>query len=64
MRRRELIIGGMVGAWPLIVRAQPADQMRLVGVLMGSRRDDTVSEVHLTTFRKGLADLGWVEGRR
>lgn len=63
MRRREFIIGGMAGAWPLIVRAQPADQMRLVGVLMGSRQDDTVSEAHLTTFRNGLAELGWVEGR-
>ncbi len=65
MRRREFItlLGGVAGAWPLTVRAQPAGQTRLVGVLMASRQDDAVSEARLTAFRNGLADLGWVEGR-
>ncbi len=65
MRRREFItlLGGTAAAWPLMARAQSAGQTRLVGVLMASRQDDTVSEARLGAFRNGLADLGWVDGR-
>jgi putative ABC transport system substrate-binding protein len=65
MRRRTFItlFGGMAGTWPLMLRAQPAHQARLIGVLMASRQDDTVSEARLTAFRDGLAALGWVDGR-
>jgi putative tryptophan/tyrosine transport system substrate-binding protein len=64
VRRREFIalIGGAL-TWPLAAQAQALDKIRLIGALMASRHDDTVSEPRLTAFRQGLAALAWVEGR-
>lgn len=48
-------------AMPLLARAQDARRARRVGVLLlASARS---SEVWLAAFRKGMADLRWVEGR-
>jgi putative ABC transport system substrate-binding protein len=64
MRRREFItlLGG-AAAWPLSARAQRPDQIRRVGVLMGSAEDDPDSKPRLGAFRQGLEKLGWSEGR-
>jgi putative tryptophan/tyrosine transport system substrate-binding protein len=63
MRRRELIagLGGAVVAWPLVARAQQG--LRRVGVLMNVVKDDPGGVADMTAFRKGLAELGWDEGR-
>ncbi len=64
MRRREFItlLGG-AAAWPLSARAQQADRIRRVGVLIGLAEDDPDSKVRLAAFRQGLEKLGWSEGR-
>ena len=60
MRRREFItlLGGAVAAWPLVARGQqPA--MPVVGHLTVGPPAE-----HLTaTFRDGLAEAGYLEGR-
>jgi putative tryptophan/tyrosine transport system substrate-binding protein len=63
-RRRDFfaLVGSAVAEWPLVSRAQQSDQIRRIGVLMGTAAEDTESKAELTAFRDSLAKLGWVEG--
>ena len=64
MRRREFIAGlGTASAWPLAARAQPAERVRRIGVLMGPEENDPFYKSILTTFTQALAGLGWTDGR-
>jgi putative tryptophan/tyrosine transport system substrate-binding protein len=64
MRRREFItlLGSAAATWPLAARAQRADRVRLVGVLMAYAESDPVAQSWLAAFRGGLTKLGWTEG--
>ena len=61
MRRRSFIQG--IAAFTVAARAQPADRMRRVGLLMGYREDDAEGQANLAAFRQALQQLGWIEGR-
>jgi len=65
MRRRKFItlLGGAAAAWPLAARAQPAERMRRIGVLMPLAADDPEAKARLAAFQQGLQELGWIEGR-
>ena len=65
MQRRDFIkvIGGGVIAWPLAVHAQQPERVRRVGVLMGYPDGDKQAQAGADALRKGLQDLGWIEGR-
>jgi putative tryptophan/tyrosine transport system substrate-binding protein len=62
MRRRQFI--GLVGSfsvtWPLEVRAQQAERVRRIGVLMSF--GDLTAQSYVTAFRSALTKLGWTEG--
>jgi putative tryptophan/tyrosine transport system substrate-binding protein len=64
MRRREFItlLGGAAG-WPIVARAQQADRVRRIGVLMGYAEDDPETKPRLAAFRQMLEKRGWSEGR-
>jgi putative ABC transport system substrate-binding protein len=64
MRRRDFIaaIGGVV-AWPLAVRAQQADRMRRVWVLLPYPEGDPEAQSRIAAFEQRLKDLGWANGR-
>jgi ABC-type uncharacterized transport system substrate-binding protein len=64
MRRREFItlLGG-AAAWPLVARAQPAERIRRVGVLMGAASDDPDAQANIAALHQGLQEAGWVIGR-
>jgi putative tryptophan/tyrosine transport system substrate-binding protein len=64
MRRRGFItlLGGAAVAWPLAARAQPAP-LRRVGIFMDLSEQDPEGQARVAAFRKGLQDLGWIEGR-
>ena len=64
MRRREFI--GLVGgaaAWPLPARAQQAERMRRIGILLPATADDAVFQARVGAFHQALAPLGWTIGR-
>ena len=64
MRRRTFIAGlGSAAAWPLAGRAQPAERVRRVGVLMPYDENDPVVKPRVSAFTQALADLGWTDGR-
>jgi ABC-type uncharacterized transport system substrate-binding protein len=64
MRRREfiLLVGSAV-AWPPAAQAQQSDRVRRVGLLLGIAENDPEAQSRVAAFRRGLRDLGWVEGR-
>ena len=59
-RRQFLGVVGAVVAIPLAARAQ---QMRHIGVLVVSAKDDPDTAARLAGLRQGLERLGWFEGR-
>src|SRR5262249_19551357 len=64
MKRRGFItlLGGAAAAWSLAARAQQAERMRRVGVLMGVA-DDAEGQARIKGLQQGLHELGWIEGR-
>jgi putative tryptophan/tyrosine transport system substrate-binding protein len=65
MRRRDFItlIGATAATWPRAARAQRADQMRKVSVLLSLAENDPEATNRVKAFRLGMRDLGWIEGR-
>ena len=63
MKRREFItlIGGAAAAWPLATRAQQVGKIYRIGILepIPAARN----AANLDALRKGLRELGYVEGR-
>jgi hypothetical protein len=64
--RRDFItlVGGAAAAWPLAARAQQVDRKRRIGVLIaGLTENDSEGQLRMAAFRRGLQNLGWIEGR-
>src|SRR5262249_23589298 len=57
------LLGG-AAAWPPAARAQQGERMRRVGVLIaGLTENDSEGQLRMAAFRRGLQNLGWIEGR-
>ena len=63
--RREFItlFGGAAVACPLAARAQQAEPMRRIGVLLSQAESDPVAQSYITAFAVRLRELGWTEGK-
>ena len=57
MNKREFItlLGGAV-AWPLAARAQQAERVRRIGVLMNLAAEDAEGQARLAAFLQGLQE--------
>ncbi len=64
MLRRDFIkaIGGSTIAWPLTARAQQAERMRRIGVLMAYAESNPIGQSEVAAFRKALQELGLKDG--
>jgi ABC-type uncharacterized transport system substrate-binding protein len=64
MRRREFItlLGGVV-AWPLTARAQQADRVMRIGVLMSYVESDTTAHQWTKAFSQSLQESGWIDNQ-
>jgi len=64
VKRREFItlLGGAAG-WPLAARAQQADRIGKIGVLMGWPESDPEAQSERAAFVQELQKLGWADGR-
>ncbi len=65
IERRKFLatVGGAGVAWPLAARAQQAERMRRIGVLVPYVADDPEAKARMAAFQQGLAELGWTDGR-
>jgi putative ABC transport system substrate-binding protein len=64
IRRRKFLatLCGAAAAWPLATRAQQAERVRRIGLLMGMA-DGREGQARVTALKQGLQELGWTEGR-
>jgi putative ABC transport system substrate-binding protein len=64
MKRREFItlLGGAAG-WPLAARAQQAERVRRIGLLVNLAANDPMGQARVAAFVQGLQAAGWSDGR-
>jgi len=64
IRRREFItlLGSGAATWPIAARAQQRGRMQRVGVLVPYAVSDPEGQSRVTSFQRGLKELGWTEG--
>jgi putative ABC transport system substrate-binding protein len=67
MNRRAFILGlggaAATGAWLRAANAQQPADIRRVGALMDTSEDNPDGQARFAAFRRGLQELGWIEGR-
>ncbi|MBR0937406.1 ABC transporter substrate-binding protein [Bradyrhizobium jicamae] len=63
MRRRDFVqgIAAISAAWPIVARAQQPPTQPVIGFL--STRSPEEAAIHTNAFRRGLEDMGYIEGR-
>src|SRR5439155_19493547 len=63
IRRRELVnlLGGMTVAWPFATRAQQAERVQRIGMLMSFPASDPEAPIRVTAFQQRLQELGWTD---
>jgi putative ABC transport system substrate-binding protein len=64
MKRRAFIAGlASALAWPIALRAQQSERLRLIGVLFNLGEDNEEDHARNVAFTQALERSGWVEGK-
>jgi len=65
VRRREFVglLGGAVAAPSVTARAQQAERVRRIGMLLSLATDDPEGQARIMVFVGALQELGWIDGR-
>jgi len=65
MGRRDFValLGGAAAAWPIAARAQQAERVRHIGVIMALEENSPTTTASVQQLRDGLHALGWKEGK-
>src|SRR5262250_183674 len=63
LRRAFIALLGGAAICPFAAHAQNSDAVRRVAVIMGFAENDEVWQSYLASFRQGLQELGWTDGR-
>ena len=63
MERRGFIAGCAALAMLRVARAQPAEPVRRVGVIIAFPEDDPLAQAAKTAFQEALGRAGWMEGK-
>ncbi len=64
MKRRDFIAAlGGAAAWPIVARAQQAERVRRIGILLPAAANDPQYQTRIDAFLQGLQQLGWSIGR-
>ena len=64
MRRRDFIKGIAVSTtWPLGARAQQADGIRHIGILLPASSTDMKFQIQVQAFEQELKKFGWLIGQ-
>ena len=61
-RRRFIATLGSTVVWPLVARAQQAQAMRRIGIVMPFAKGDSEGDSRLRAFKQELGKLGWTDG--
>ena len=63
MRRREFL-GVLSGAalWSRVARAQQAEGMRRIGIIVPANSTDTKFQIQVQAFEQELKKFGWMNG--
>ena len=65
MKRREFIaaLGGAAALWPLAARAQQAERIGRIGLLLNIAESDEDTQAMIGVLQHRLQELGWSLGR-
>src|SRR6202795_3158917 len=63
--KRRTFLAGLAGAaaWPLAARAQQEERVRRLAIVSMYDGNDSQTKTFLSALTRGLAELGWAEGR-